>query len=268
MNAPSRGGTVSGGGGVSPFFTESLAGGVTHETGGFLWSYGSYWSIATDPVLGAGNYAFKITYGPDASDTNGLQGDGDLLFTLGRDCMDFACEWKVYLPANYAHRANASTSENNKWLGLFRDTINNNDAWRGVLEADQTGAAGSMTAVKALEANSGDLAVHYQDGTGVAMANTTGALCTLGAWNTFRMRFRGSTSDGALNGVFTFWINGTRVGPGISTGDYWSWNRTAYPDGAKINIGYFMGASNSGYTLATTFYLKDFAFYDTNPGWT
>lgn len=262
-----RGGSAAPAGGA-PFFTDNLQGGVSNNANGVTWAPQGLWSVSNDTGVNGGTHAWKATFGPDATDTNGAQSSGNLQFNLGRDCGEFGAEWYLWIPSNYTHRNNPSTSDNNKFLGLFRDSINNNDAWRMVCEADHRAAAGSETALKAAEPNSGSQVVFYQEpGSGVAMANTAGALMTLGAWNRMRLYFKQSSADNVRDGVLKWWINDTLVGGGKTNGDYWSWNRSTYPDGAKVNLGYFMGASNSGFTDATTFYIADVKFYDSNPGW-
>ena len=224
--------------------------------------------MSSDRGVNGGTSAWKATFGPNPLDTNGAGANGELRFNMGRDCGELGIDWYLWMPSNYSHRDNPSTSDNNKFLGLFRDSINNNNAWRMVLEADYLASAGSQTAPKAAEPNSGSQVVFYQEpGTGAAMANTPGALLNLNAWNRIRLYFKQSSADNVRDGILKWWINDTLIEGGKTNGDYWSWNRITYPDGAKVNLGYFMGASNSGYTDATIFYIADVKFYDVNPGW-
>lgn len=259
--APGIGG--GGGEGVLPFFADNLEGGQVNPANGFTWSLGAIWSVSSDRGVNGGTHSLKGTYPADAN----IQGSGDVFFNLGRDCAELWIEWYVWVPDNYYHRDGAS-SDNNKWLILNRDTISTTQAWRGGLEFDRSGLGGGSTSrVIAAESSVVSTSVFTQwPGTGEPMLNLPDSLMTKGAWNQFRFHWKPSSAFGVLDGVIEVWVNGTLLGGGKYDGDYFAENTTTYPTPA-VNLGYFMGSSNSGYDEDTTFYVAGFKFFDEAPEW-
>ena len=83
-----------------------------------------------------------------------------------------------------------------------------------------------------------------------------------------RFHFRSATARDVKDGVAEWFANGNR----IQSLDWDFWANDGADGGnpgqpAYVNGGYVLGWSNAGYLEDTHFYVDDFKFYATDPGW-
>lgn len=247
---------------VSPFFADNLEGGQYNDANGFTWAPQALWSVSDDVGgVNGGTHAFKAVFGPDAENVQGQQAEGNLQFALGRDVADLGIEFYIYVGSNFAHRIIVGNSENNKFLGLWRDSINNTNGWRMVLEYLPTDSSMSgTTSIARAIASSSDSNLFDQTVLSDPLINGGGPI-TAGAWCRVRVRARGGTAALANDGLL-YWQAGDTVIANVTNGDYWNQNETY--SNVRLNTGYFLGSANSGFTEATAFYLAGFKFFDLN----
>lgn len=86
-----------------------------------------------------------------------------------------------------------------------------------------------------------------------------------GQWNELKVHWKPSSAAGVLDGVYQWWVNGTLI-HNFSGQDFWNHTSSSETD-VKLRAGYFMGSCDSGFLAATSVFLDDLEFYDTNPGW-
>lgn len=265
--------------GATPFFEENFTGGVAKTTndGSFYWASPSY--TAVSPYLGqdrgisseraySGTHSMKWTFGPDADPSTGQQNSA-WYFTMNRNLTDVWIERQLWVSANFAHRLNSPGTNNNKFMELYRDGAGGGSPNNCILveQFSLNNVGGDQLSKTKTGATTWDslnsLNYPFSD---IAMIGPTGPLIP-GEWNRIRTRFKPASSNSASDGAYYFAINDTVL---LNVTNAKIWNRSTSPNWATdcyVNGGYMLGACNSGYTEATTFYMDAFKFYDTNPGW-
>lgn len=251
-------------GSVQPFFADNLAGGTANNANGFTWGALTGRLSVSNAAGGVngGTHAIAVSFGPDAPDTNGAQASANIVYNLGRDVAELWVEWHWLVPSNYVHRINATLSNNNKFFGIWRDSINNMNGWRVVLETLRVSGGTDESIIKAT-ASTETTNLADQSLVTSQFINSGGPVVK-NVWTRNRVHLRGATSASANDGILRWWAGDTLL-CNVTNGDYWNQNGTY--SNVRLNTGYFMGASNSGFDDTTVFYLADFKFYDQNPGW-
>lgn len=194
-------------------------------------------------------------------------------------------EYYVYVPYEFLHVDRAGESDNNKWIQIWRDIYSDSTSgsiqfgWEYVpIDQDDnvsTDPSGSRIRVMARRYNYvltsadpfGDYDVDGQNSPFISASGTN----TLrpGKWNNVRVRIAAASNSASQDGIQQMWING-ELHNSITTGRFW--NRTGsngeifYPT-TEFRNGYFMGASNSGFPVPTTFRIRDVSFYTEDPQW-
>lgn len=243
-----------------PFFEDDFAGGVRNNANGFTWNAtGARVSVQLAPDA-SGDYALRFRFGPDA---DGADSTAEQRFNMGRNLSEVWIEYYLWVPANYVHRAQAS-STNNKFFRLWGDSYT---------AANKIGA--SMFRDTAYSSDSeilGERNANFAPGTMAAQQSPSiefGGADMLDTWTRVRLHCRYTdelTENGLINIEFhnaggtrtlTF-ENSTLDQYYLASAPYW-------------NNGYFFGWANSGYTDETDFYIRGgtngVKFYDTDPSW-
>ena len=281
---------VAGGSLVQPFFEDYFAGGVTNPANGFTYS-NELGGLDNTTVVAAGGsnevdagYTHSLRTTFPSSVRPGQTGNRQINFSLGRECDEFWLEWRVHIPSNYAHRNNydpgppyGAVTDNNKFITLYADTYS--AGWhQPMCELETDGTIGANESdnksyVKAMMRYSTDTTRDFElvaAGTLTTIEGDnqlligSGAPLTPGSWHTVRFHTRKESVQGARDGVWRLWVNGTLVTSltGLAMG---ASNGAKFSRG--VEKGYLLGYANSGFTNATTFHTQWIKCYDTNPGW-
>jgi hypothetical protein len=263
-----------------PFFEDSFAGGTTNPANGFTYS-NELGGLDSTTVVAAGGgnqvdsgftHSLQTTFPGVARP--GQTGSRQINFSLGRECDEFWMEWRVHIPSNYTHRNNYDPgppvvpyTDNNKFITLYADTYS--AGWhQPMCELNTDGATSDNPSdgrsyVRSVMRYATDGVLTDIPGGGQVLIGS-GAPMTPGAWHTVRFYTKKETTRGALDGVWTLWVNGSVVtnltGLAMGTND-----GAKFPRG--VEKGYLLGFANSGFTDATTFHTQWIKCYDTNPGW-
>lgn len=267
---------------VTPFFEDSFTGGQVNPSNGFTYSNDrgaltncTVVAAATGEVEAGFTHSLRTRYGAQAIGLNAS--NGQINFSLGRSCNEIAIEWRVHIPSNYTHRNNynpgppvAPISDNNKFIHLWA-TSYSNGYHQPNLELNTNGATldnpsdGKSYTRPVMRYSSGSKAGQLTDipGGGTLLIGESAPMVP-GTWNTVRFYAKKETVQGAADGIWKLWVNGTIIHnfTGLAMG---ASDPTKFAD--DINYGYLLGAANSGFTNQTDFHTQWIKFYDTNPGW-
>ena len=265
--------------GVQPFFEDTFSNGQTNPANGFIYS-NDRGGLTNSTIVAVGDanaqvedgftHSLRTKYNAQAL---GLQsGNGQINFSLGRSCNPLWFEWRVHIPSNYVHRNNYSPpstpmSDNNKFW-IFWATSYSNGYQQVGLETVTDGTTGTGTSngksyTRPLMRYSTNGSYTDIPGGGTAFIGT-GEEMIPGTWNTVRGYFKKETTQGAGDGEWKYWINGTILHSftGLNMG---ATDSAKFAD--NVNYGYLLGAANSGFTDETLFHTQWIKFYDTDPGW-
>jgi hypothetical protein len=247
------------------FFTGDATGAVQKRT---------HRPFITSTFARTGTRSVKFMFGPDAQEADSR---AQINFNLPMPGVgELWLEYYMFIPANYAHRAQSGGITNNKFGGIFfRERTSDPSRMLYDFETIDNGSNGSSMFAQSVYStgniSSQAIRVHGDAGfTGAGMIGAAGSPAVLGAWNQFRLHFKSETAAGAANGVQEMWINGTKVfmaagrnfGYPSAAGSAWF---GTFP--ALVDSGYLLGAANSGFTALSIFYIDDVKFYLANPGW-
>jgi hypothetical protein len=274
--------------GASPFFEDSFAGGATNPSGGFTYS-NSLGGLEYSAIVAVGDSGAQVKGGYTHSlrtrylaQAIGLQGgNGQVNFTLGRECDSLWLEWEVYVPSNYTHRNNYTPAgppvdpltDNNKFIHLWGNSyssgyhqpnveLNNNGV---TLDNPSDGKSYVLAKMRySADQGSGFAGLNMEIDSGNPVLVGASSPMVPGTWNTVRYYTKKETTLGAADGVWKLWVNGSVVLnlTGLKMG---ASDPAKYATGCEY--GYFLGAANSGFTEQTDFFTQWVKFYDTNPGW-
>jgi hypothetical protein len=247
-----------------PFYTQ----GTTEATAranadGFTWSTGNARTSVAEVPAGRSGWGLQFRYGPDA---DGADSSAEQRFNMGRDLAAVWIEYSLYVPANFAHRSQAS-STNNKFLMIWNTTYGSGSGtWQAGYEYTRsTATASNVRIMSSLESGTNSLFVtdraSFADN-GKAFIGT-GRPLVPGSWHTIRLQFQRSSASEASDGVMRVWIDGT-----LFAESFGKFRNNADAGTTVLKQGYFMGWSNSGFTEETLFFIHGAKFYDTDPGWT
>jgi hypothetical protein len=256
--------TVTSNNATTLFFTGDATGAVQTRTRR---------AFITNTLARSGTRSIKFIYGPDLQEADSRSQIGFNLPMPG--VSELWLEYYLFIPANYAHRTQTSTT-NNKFAGIFgRDRTADPSRMLFDFETVDNGSGGSSMFAQSVFSSgniaSGAVRAHGDPGfTGANMIAAPGSPAVLGAWNQMRLHFRSESAAFAADGQMQLWINGTKVfeatgrsfGYPAAAGSAWF---GTFP--ALVDNGYLLGAANSGFTELTIFHIDDAKFYLSNPGW-
>lgn len=219
---------------------------------------GLSWGASSVSVSNAqsrtGNYSAQFIFGPDA---NGEDSWRELGFRLSAPVSEIWVEYWILYPDNYFHRSQSGPS-NNKFFQL-----NYNGAPKQMLtiesEVQGNGNSSMRRFLSTTQTPSGSDNWPVNDSsTSNFIGNSSEFAIEKGKWSRVLIHYRAG-SDGVRNdGRAEIWVNGELV-HGL---DWPFWE----PDNqGKINGGYILGWSNSGFSEATRIYVDDFRVYDAPP---
>ena len=265
-----RGEVTGGGGVVTPFFADNLAGGALNPANGFTWGGltadpGNSLIITSEDAPPGATHSLKFTYRATVAPANAY--NCELRFDMGRYLNEVWIEYQWKPPATYSHRANAG--DNNKFFALWRDDYSDTvgGTQQFTLETwPYEGAPGAKSMFRA-SARAGlitDIDPNTRDYPQLRPPFINPGPIRLGEWNRIRFHMRGSSSFGVSDGLFEVWVNDVKF---LMFTEVPLYNTYASPADVLYRNGYFMGYCNSGYDIDTSFYLSDFKFYDSDPGW-
>lgn len=241
--------------GTPDFEDDFSSGNLSKVTNGYRWGTpGGNVSVANGRV--------ELDFGPDA---NGADSTAELNFDFGEDLSEVWVQYDLYVPANYTHRSQSGVT-NNKFFQFNY----NGSAYQALTIESVEGGGGYSDLKRFLSASqrpngSNNWPTDESPGTPNAtvqdfIGNTGAYAIRTGQWNQIRVHFRSSTDGTIKDGVAEIWANGVLLRS--LPWEYWN-----IATQGKINGGYVMGFSNSGYTQATKFLVDNFKVYATNPGW-
>lgn len=266
---------------VIPFFEDYFFGGSANPGNGFSYS-NEEGAIGNSTVVSSGasgavvdvgfTHSLQTTF--PATARPGQTGNRQINFSLGRACDEFWLEWRVHIPSNYTHRNNYDPgpplvpySDNNKFLTLWGGTYSS--GWhQPMCELNTDGATSDTPSdgksyVRPVMRYSTNGVLTDIPGGGQVLIGS-GAPMTLGAWHTVRFYTKKETTQGAADGAWKLWVNGSVVasftGLNMGASDVTKFSR-------GVEKGYLLGFSNSGFTADTTFHTQWIRCYDSNPGW-
>ena len=256
--------------GVTPFFSDSFAGGVVNNANGFVWTPNARLSVSSEQAY-SGTHSMKFTHDATALDTNGHQASFELRFALGRKCPVLAIEYYMFVPSNYYHRVNATVSSNNKFMSLWdNDYGGGSGNYRILFQTWQANVYGGLLGDSVLDsAYSGydQQFISYLDYGDNDHAIRDAGPMTRNAWSRVRVLVTAASGPDVADGRIAIWLNDTKRHDRTNVKLWTHPSGTGISGAPGLSQGYFLGASNSGYTEATNFYLDEFKFYDTDPGW-
>lgn len=263
--------TVEAAGSVAPFFEESFTGGVTSNANGFTWSepFGSRVAI-TSAEAHSGTHCIAVTFGPTAVNSNGEQGGSvEITGNLGRSLTEGWVEYWCKVSANYTHRINTSASNNNKWMYWWRDYYNYNIDGSLMIASETlpnivTNPNGGSVLRDAGNSSTYSVITDFQPSR-PAMFGGDNGVAGVDEWFRLRHHVRVSSANGVTDGVYQWWVNSTQI-KNLTNLDLSNRSSSALPD-CVLKTVRFLGSCDSGFTDATTIYLDDIKFYDTDPGW-
>jgi hypothetical protein len=267
-----------GGGAVQPFFADDFAGGQTNPANGFTFS-NDRGALTNCTIVASGSPGAQVEAGYThslrstfAGGALGTKSQAQINFSFGRRCDPLWFEWRVHIPSNYVHRNNytppsTGESDNNKFWMLWA-TLYSGGYHQAGLDTNPDVTAGTGTSNG--KSYSRPLMRYSTNGVytdipgGGAPLIGAGELMVPGTWNTVRGYVKKETTQGAGDGEWTCWINGTVLHhfTGLTMG---AQDAAKFAD--NFDQGYFLGYSNSGFTDQTVFHTQWVKFYDQNPGW-
>lgn len=275
---------------VIPFFSDNLAGGHVNPANGFAWTEVNG-TVSDEAAVNGGTHSIRLTYSPTDM---GVPGGGpEIRFSMGREVLDLWVEYWIKIPPNYYHRNNydpgppvSGMSDNNKFWNFWSSppgAANGGYAaggWQVSCQPIPESATVTGGTISGSQAESGrSLVTSYCRRTTTVGAYGdlfspsptrpllfgAGAPGAIDAWSRIRIHVRRCSAPGVADGVWQMWCNDFSVaaftvnaGAGADHPEWFDYG---------LSRGYFMGSANSGFAETTTFYLADFKFYDSDPGW-
>jgi len=236
-----------------PFFSDDFAGTQKNPADGFTYnSTGSRVSV----VSFDGFNCLRFRYGPDAS---GADSSAEQRFNMGRDLSELWLEYYVYIPSNFALRADFPA--NNKFLSLWPTSYSTVGDTYVVTEFERNGTDTSRARILGY----GDQ--FYANGTtirgGDAVMNSNFiSAARAGAWHRIRVHYKLASGPGETDGVYEGWLGDSLMWRSRTDWVFWSTGGNNF-----VRNGYLFGWANSGYTDETLFHLRNLRFYDSDPNW-
>ena len=247
------------------FFTDNFDTGARLNANGFTWeATGSRVAVTTEKPF-SGTHSLRLLYGPDADlqDSNAEQ-----RFNLGRNVTAIWIEYMLYVPDNYRHRAQPGTSVNNKVFFIWNTVYGSGSGtWQAGYEVDR--ASDSTSNIRPMSSKEFGTNATFVESSGLGHPDYGKPLfgpqnaLKPGTWNRIRLQFARSSAAGATDGIMRFWIGDTMFAQ-MTNGPFRNFGNVGE---TVLRNGYFMGYSNSGNTAATSGFIDDVRFYETDPGW-
>jgi hypothetical protein len=212
--------------------------------------------VVEEVPAGRSGWGIRFRYGPEAS---GSDSSAEQRFNMGQDLSELWLEYDIWIPANFALRADSPA--NNKFLALWPTSYSTVGDTYVVTEFERNGTDTS----RARMLGYGDM--FYNNGTtirsGDAVMNSNFInAAKAGTWNTVRVHYRLASGAGQTDGVYEGWLNGDLMWRSRTDWQFWSTGGNNF-----VRNGYLMGWANSGYTLETDFFIYGGKWYSTDPGW-
>lgn len=251
-------------GSSTPFFTDDFESGGKTNANGFTWgTAGSRAMVVNDRAV-SGSFSLRMRYGPD---TTNQDSNSEQRFNMGRNLAAVWIEYQLFVPTNFTHRAQSS-STNNKFLMIWNTTYGSGaGTWQAGYEYNRTADGWSTLrpmSTKEFGANA-TFVTSSQLGHPDQGKNFIGPTFTLkpGQWHLIRLQFQRSSAGGATDGIMRMWIDGVLYAS-MTNGPFRNLDNVGE---TVLRQGYFMGWSNSGFEAITDWYIDDVKFYDVDPGW-
>jgi len=220
---------------------------------GFSWGASSV--SVSSAVSRSGNYSAEFVFGPNADGEDSWR---ELGFRLTKPVSVIWVEYWILYPDNYRHRSQSGPS-NNKFFQL-----NYNGAPKQMLtiesEAQGNGTSAMRRFLSTTQAPSGvDNWPVGDSSTSNFIGDTREFAIEKGKWSRVLIYYKAGTDGVRNNGRAEVWVNDELV-HGLD------WPFWEPENQGKINGGYILGWSNSGFSEATRIYVDDFRVYDAPPG--
>jgi hypothetical protein len=254
---------------ATPFKTENFSGGVKHNDNGFSWGNTGSRVFVSDVNPRAGQtHSLHFVFGPDAhlADSNAEQ-----RYNLGRNCTHYGVRYRLFIPANYKHRAQSGSTVNNKFHMVWSDAPYSDVAGGTLRTGFEVNRGGDFQSnIRCMSSrwnyNSWDSSNPFGDynvtGQGSPLISIEDA-AIIGAWNLVEIEMKPSTDRTTADGIQRMWVNGALVAH-TTTAKLNNFYETPAPPAAYRN-GYLIGWANSGYEEETIFQASEFEFFDVDP---
>lgn len=247
------------GNGAPPFFQDNFDSGVLTSANGFRWRDNTN-VIVSDENAYSGSHALRFRYSGRERDKDGMS---EQRFDMGRYLSELWLDYMIYVPANFAHRADRP--HNNKFFVLWRDKYSGVHTWSVAVEYERGGSDENSvsrfmarTPEHTLTRNTGRPGKYWPQFIG---PNNP---VKVGQWNRIRFHVKAATTRTSGDGVMEMWVN-DQLFFSFYEGHYHNGDLTVAD--AVLKQGYLMGWANSGFTETTDFFIDDVKFYSSNPGW-
>lgn len=233
------------------------------ESGGF--SSGSMkngasfrWSPSNVSISSAashsGSFSAQFVFGPDPDGEDSWR---ELGFRFETSLSELWIEYWILYPSNYSHRSQSSSS-NNKFFQL-----NYNGAPKQMLTVESAVQGGGNSMMRRFLSTtqkvdgSSNWPVSDNDTANFIGSSGDFSIQT-GRWAKVMIYYKAGSDGVKNNGRAEVWVNDKLI-HGL---DWPFWERD---NQGKINGGYILGWSNSGFSQATRIYVDDFRIYDAPP---
>lgn len=218
----------------------------------FRWSASNV--SASNATSNSGSYSAMFVFGPNADGEDSWR---ELGFRFGKAVSDVWVEYWILYPDNYNHRSQSSSS-NNKFF-----QFNYNGAPKQMLTVESAVQGGGSSLMRRFlsttqtPSGANNWPVNDYD-TRNFIGSSSDYVIQTGRWTKVMIHYSAG-SDGVKNdGRAEVWIN-DKLFHGL---DFPFWE----PDNqGRINGGYILGWSNSGFSQATRIYIDDFKVFDAPP---
>lgn len=223
--------------------------------------------MTTEPY--AGTYSLEFKYGPDqvaVTDYSFSEQD----FEFGADLPEFWMEYYLYVPANYVHRNNVGSGDNNKFFLLaYADSTVAPDRMFIDLETDRNATTGGSSLFAQCNNSTDGSAISIPSPqTQVTDVISSTGVIVPGNWSRIRIHAAVASAAESNDGVLELWADNTLLFQ-KTDGRFW------YPTGSSLygttpffRNCYLQGFSNSGFTEETRLYIDNLKVYANDPEWT
>jgi hypothetical protein len=267
---------AGGGGGVTPFFADSYAGGTKNPANGFTYTDANgRVTVTSADAYDADGYSLAIVCGPNGAFDEGEQATIESNRDLGQYTTKLWHEFYMLVPSNYTHRKRSGYADNNKLYQWYKDTYGSLGAGTVQYGAELWAVASDGTTQPRSRLR---MMVRLQDGSFapnyVADAPGTHDVewpilvapegpVVPGVWTRIRVQIESSSAFGVSDGTYKLWAGDTLMYDGVNLPlhDY-------YDDSDQsFRRCHFFGSANSGYVDETIFRFDKESYYLTDPGW-
>lgn len=252
------------------FFSDTFASGdLSHADEGARWGGGSDTSVTSDFGY-ADSTSLRFTFGPDPSEENSR---AEQRFALGRPVDELWIEMRMHYPdgteahggGRYYHRDDVG-ADNNKFLRLWHGDYAGAQPKLGYSTrptADGSGAGSSDGNSRLFSEISpvGESMGSHDSQTRTFVSDDDPGTCRRGRWCRVRIHARLATAAND-DGVLELWVDGTLLLEDLDRASYGPSEAENY-----VDVGYLLGAANTGFLELTYVHIDDVHFHDVDPGW-